>query len=93
MRNPGNDEVIHIDYVKHDPVVRNLGDDVVAHVDYVKHDRIVRNLGDVDVLHVDLRETLSGYEKPRERRSNTHGLWTWTSKLRTNPKVSGLRGT
>ena len=34
MRNPGNDEVIHVDYVEHGPVLRNLGDDEVIHVDY-----------------------------------------------------------
>ena len=59
---------------KHGPVVRNLGDDVVAHVDYEKHDWIVRSLEDVDVIHVDLQETLSGHEKPKERRSNTRGF-------------------
>ena len=32
MRNPGNDEVIQMDYVKHGPVVRNLGDDDVIYV-------------------------------------------------------------
>ena len=34
MRNPGNDEVIHVDYVEYGPVLRNLGDDEVIHVDY-----------------------------------------------------------
>ena len=34
MRNPENDEVIHVDYVEHGLVLRNLGDDKVIHVDY-----------------------------------------------------------
>ena len=34
MRNPGNDEVIHVDDAEHGPVLRNLGDDKVIHVDY-----------------------------------------------------------
>ena len=36
MRDRGNDEVIHMDYVKHGPVVRNLSDDDVIHVDLRK---------------------------------------------------------
>ena len=34
MKNPGNDEVRHVDYVEHGPVLRNLGDDELIHVDY-----------------------------------------------------------
>ena len=61
--------------------MRNPGNDEVIHVDYAKHGLVLRNLGDVDVLHVDLRETLSGHEEPRERRSNTHGLrQTWSGR-------------
>ena len=46
----------------------------MAHANYEKDNLVVRNLEAVDVLHVDLRETLSGHEKLRERRSNTRGL-------------------
>ena len=69
----------------------NLGDDDIAHVNYEKHNLIVRNLEDVDVIHVDLQETLSGYEKPRERRSNTRGLrrtWTGPEKPRGRRRVT-----
>ena len=52
--------------------MKNPGNDEVIYVDYAKRGLVLRNLGDVDVLHVDLRETLSGHEKPRERRNNTH---------------------
>ena len=71
MRNPGNDEVIHVDYVEHGPVLRNLGDDTWI---YKKHGPVAKNLEDVDVIHVDFRETLSGREKPRGRRSSSRGL-------------------
>ena len=34
MRNPENNEVIHVEYVGHSPVAKNLGDDEVIDVDY-----------------------------------------------------------
>ena len=67
MRNPGNDEVIHVDYVKHGPVLRNLGDDEVIHMGYDRHGQVVRNFGDGGIIHVDVRETWSDREKPRGR--------------------------
>ena len=39
-----------------------------------KHGTVAKNLEDVDVIHVDVRETLSGREKPRGRRSSPRGL-------------------
>ena len=67
MRNPGNDEVIHVDYVKHGPVLRNLGDDEVIHVDYDRYGKVVRNFGFGGIIHVNMRETWSDREKPRGR--------------------------
>ena len=34
MKNFGDDELIYVDYEKHDQNVRNLEDDKVIHVDY-----------------------------------------------------------
>ena len=73
--------------------MRNPGNDKVIHVEYAKHGLVLKNLGDVDVLHVDLRETSSGHEKPRERRSNTRGLrQTWSGPEKPRGRRSNTRG-
>ena len=74
MRNPGNDEVIHVDHVKHGPVLKNLGDDEVIYVDYDRHGQVVRNFGDGGIIHVDVRETWSDREKLRGRGRSPRGL-------------------
>ena len=67
MRNSRTDEVIHVAYVRHGPVLRNLGDAEVIHVDYDRHGQVVRNFGDGGIIDVDVRKTWSDREKPRGR--------------------------
>ena len=74
MRNSGNDEVIHVNYVKYGPILKNLEDDEVIHVDYDRHGSVVRNFGDGGIIHVDVRETWSDREKHRGRRCSPRGL-------------------
>ena len=74
MGNLGDDNIAHVNYEKHNLVVRNLEDVDVIHVDLQETLSSHEKTGERRSNTRGLRRTWSGPEKPRGRRSNTRGL-------------------